>query len=387
MLSLCFFDGEEWDYNVDAPMMRPFAGSQSAMCYLAVELAKLGHAVTLLSDTSKPGVILGVACLNRKIGTRQFFADSKFDAVIALNGPAKRSLMRWDLPASTMLMLWTRHAVDQPAMRGLSSRNTAERWDHIICVSDWQRTTVIETFRIAEERVSVARNAIAPAFEGLFPSPAALAAAKADGLCLAYTSTPFRGLNVLLQLFPAIRARHAKATLEVYSSMAVYLQEPGSDQFRSLYDAARKMAGVRYIGSLPQPTLATALAKVNVLSYPNTWAETSCIAVMEALAAGLLVVTSDLGALPETSQGFARLVPFGAAASAQGGPVRYSLQELDRRGFIASYRDALSHAIKGYDLAAWANRLYEQVGVINSTCTWRVRAQEWTQFLARVLRK
>src|SRR5205085_11659760 len=64
-----------------------------------------------------------------------------------------------------------------------------------------------------------------------------------------------------------------------------------------------------YRGSVPQTELAKSLRRASVLAYPNTFAETGCIAAMEALAAGLLVVSSDLGALPETCEGWGRLVP------------------------------------------------------------------------------
>jgi len=370
MLSLCFLDLIDWDYNVDAPTHRPFGGSQSALCYLAVELAKLGHNVTLLSNTSKPGVVSGVTCLNLKLARRHFFTQSKFDAVIVLNGPAEFSSVRWHLPSSTKLLMWTQHGVDQPAMRGLSSRNKAKKWDHIVCVSDWHRQTVIKTFGIDAERVSVLRNAIAPAFESLFPSRDSLIATKADGLRLAYTSTPFRGLDVLLEIFPGVQPRRSKATLDVYSSMAVYQQDASSDRYRPLYDASKAIPGVKYVGSLPQPALATALSKAHVLSYPNTFAETSCISVMEALGAGLAIVTSEFGALPETAQGFARLVPYGVG---------------DRTAYTATYRDALAQTLEAYSLADWADRLYHQVTTINRTCTWRLRALEWTRFLSQLL--
>src|SRR4051812_46722794 len=107
MLSLCFLDPIDWDYDVDTPTRRPFGGSQSALCYLAIELAKLGHAVTLLSNTSKPGTVSGVTCLNVKVPLPDFFIQNNFDAVIVLNGPAEFSSLRWDLPSSTMLLMWT----------------------------------------------------------------------------------------------------------------------------------------------------------------------------------------------------------------------------------------------------------------------------------------
>lgn len=262
--------------------------------------------------------------------------------------------------------LWTQIDVDQPSMRDLSQRNTRRKWDHFVCVSDWHRRTVIEAFALDAARVSVMRNAIAPVFEGLFASREALSAAKADGLRLAYTSTPYRGLDLLLDIFPAFRSSNPTARLEVYSSMAVYQHSLETDKYRPLYDTLGAMDGVEYVGSLPQPELAKRLAQCHILSYPNTFAETSCFSVMEALAAGLLVVTSDLGALPETTQGFARLVPTG----------------MSREEYLNCYSNALAGS---YSLSEQADQLYRQVVAMNERCTWRVRAHEWSEFLERQL--
>jgi glycosyltransferase involved in cell wall biosynthesis len=46
----------------------------------------------------------------------------------------------------------------------------------------------------------------------------------------------------------------------------------------------------------------------DIMSYPCTFQETACIQVMEAMSAGLKIITSDLGALPDTTGGYATIM-------------------------------------------------------------------------------
>ena len=55
-------DATAWPYDPDTPFQRPLGGSQSAACYLAPELVKLGHRVTLANRADEPRVVRGVRC-------------------------------------------------------------------------------------------------------------------------------------------------------------------------------------------------------------------------------------------------------------------------------------------------------------------------------------
>jgi glycosyltransferase involved in cell wall biosynthesis len=373
MTNIAFLDPIEWDYDVSTPYQQPLGGSQSALCYLAVELARRQARVTFFSGTASPRDVMGVTCVSTRRLLLTEFAQP-FDALVVLNGPADTCLqLRPHLDPRTPLVLWTQHAIDQPAMQSLDRPEVRNAWDAIVCVSEWHRSTMIERFGLCPERTSILRNAIAPAFEGLFRSRDELAEAKRGRLLLSYTSTPFRGLDLLVPVFVAARVEFPDAELEVFSSMKVYQQDEPADEYKVLYDQCRATPGLRYVGSLPQPRLADALISASLLAYPNTWAETSCIAVMEALAAGLFVVTTDFGALAETTMGFAALVPLTAASE--------GLADIAVVDFARAYLTQLKEVLRrrAADPTAFAAARMEQVQAVNAQCTWRVRAQQWEQ--------
>ena len=91
---------------------------------------------------------------------------------------------------------------------------------------------------------------------------------------------------------------------------------------------------------------------------------------MEAMAAGLLVITSDLGALPETAMGHAILVP---------GP----RDEKEIPDFLAAYTRQLSRLVGEFQRNPqeyWQSR-WAQIRAVTSRYTWPLRAADWENFL------
>jgi glycosyltransferase involved in cell wall biosynthesis len=369
-----FLDGIPWDYDIETPLVRPLGGSQSCLCYLAAALARRGHGVTALTGTTSPRVVQGVQCLGlREIPRAVFEVPSSI--VVVLNGPADMvTQLRPAIPPTVPLVLWAHHATDQPAMQPLRNPTCPAQWDRILCVSPWQAATFVQELGVPAERIEVLHDAIAPGFERMFQSASELELAKAGPPRLAYTSTPFRGLDLLLACFPAIRREHPDCRLDVFSSMLVYGMPDSQDAYQALYAHARAMEGVEYHGSVSQPELARHMARVSVLAYPNTFAETCCIAALEALAAGALVVTSDLGALRDTCAGYGRLI---APLAPQRTPELFALD------FVIAVCAALTELKR--DRSAFAARQFAQANHFNAVHTWDLRAAEIESAAARWL--
>jgi len=368
-MKIAFLDPINWDYTPSTPLERPLGGSQSAAIYLSRELAARGHAVTLFNNTRNPGVHAGIECPGMLCG---MMADrlNRFDAAVVLNSATGQHFRAAGI--SVPLVLWSQHAADQAAVKALANPDERIAWDGFFLVSQWQADTYMSTFSIRPERITILRNAVAPAFERLQRRTLPFFRTGAPPI-LAYTSTPFRGLVILLTAFPAIRAAVPGCRLRVYSSMGVYQVPDASDDYRILYDLARALPGSEYPGSLPQTALAEALAEVDILAYPNVFAETSCIAAMEAMAAGCLVVSSKLGALPETTAGFGFLMD---ASTEVVGMAREFTNVV--ANLIRAARDKPDQFEDG---------LRRQQSHARTAYNWTMRALEWEQALQRLTRR
>jgi len=122
-----------------------------------------------------------------------------------------------------------------------------------------------------------------------------------DKIRLVYTSTPQRGLDILVPVFKHLAEKYPNIHLDVFSSFKIYGWEDADKQFEPLYDEIRNHPQMTYHGFVPNDVLRSTLNECHIFAYPSTWVETSCRAMLEAMTAGLVCVHPNLGALPDTS--------------------------------------------------------------------------------------
>ena len=230
------------------------------------------------------GTELMVDALRARLGT----ALDAIDLRVNLYDPATRN--------PRPLVVWFHHDMDQASVQWCRDRALTEPVARFVFVSHWQRERYVAAFALPPERCVVIRHFVDATAEPRRWEPSPV-------LRCAYTSTPFRGLDILLDVWDSLP--EGRAELHVWSSMTLYGMDDAP--YRSLMDRARSMRGVVYHGLAPNAELRAALRTMHFLVYPSTFAETACLSVMEAMSAGCRVIVPSFGALPETTGGYARV--------------------------------------------------------------------------------
>lgn len=264
-------------------------GSETAAVRLAEQLSELGFVVTVYGEVDQ-------MCYRDVIFRHHSVYDPEEPRLAVI---ASRLPEVFDRPpAAKVRCLWLH---DTDAGDRLT-QNRADSIDHVFVLSRWHEKHVGKMYPFLRDKLRRIRNGITPEyFEGEQP--------EREKRVL-YTSSPDRGLDLLLEMWPEVLKEVPDAKLEYcYSAVydAVAKERPEVAEHAAKVAEMAKQPGVTALGSLTQPQLAKLMRASLVWAHPS-WAtphnmpfhETSCIGAMEAQAAGLLPVASKWGALSET---------------------------------------------------------------------------------------
>lgn len=308
------FCGEEisiYVYPLAAHGFDPFSlkekhqgGSEEAVVHLSAALARKGCRVTVFTDPHSPKrkdqvfVYQGV----------QWKTHAEF-APEALEG----TLLVWRAP-----VLAASFKAQNPRLRVLNWLHDAgysapaksyDGADGTITLSKFHGEAIAKYDGYSGPFIQCA-NGIVPEE---FPEPDE---SKRDPHAAIYASAPNRGLEFLLDCWPAIRAQVPDATLRIYYSWALTEQMmekrpelkaelgPLLAKLRRKFEELKNY-GVTYIGGVDHKTLNDAYRTSGVFTYPvgnSGFEEVSCISLMRAQASGCRPVVIPLGAVVETCQ-------------------------------------------------------------------------------------
>ena len=205
-------------------------------------------------------------------------------------------------------ILWLKNSWDQPNIAPwFQNPKNHSKYDWYVFNSHWSYEKYRYFFKLDNPQCLVIKNGID--YDELVVKKKV---EKKDKIKMVYFTTPWRGLEVLLKCMEQLK-KDKDITLDVYSSTKIYgdaFQEANDKMYQPLYDKCKALPNVNYKGYCTHKELMGKLHEYDVSAHPSIWEETFCISAMEALAAGLVLITTDLGAIPETGAEFPIYVPY-----------------------------------------------------------------------------
>lgn len=259
-------------------------GSESAVIYLARELARRGHEVTVFTH-GQPGVFEKVeyrSVTELQLGLPQcdVHVSSRWVEVLASSTAPFKVLWLHDMPSGRYDVL--------PAHL-------------VVCISHFQRSA----WGLPDPRTT---NTVAVIGDGvdltLFSG-----SERRDTNRLLWTSNPDRGLYIASRVFvKEILPRWPEMELHVFGRYSVYGWPPESELWylpppEWVRSKENPDGPIVLHEPLPRLGLARELMRSWALFYPTFWPEVFCMAALEAQAAGTPVISSPIAALTETVKG------------------------------------------------------------------------------------
>lgn len=314
-------------FNGDTIKTSSLGGSESAAYFLARELQRAGHRVTLFTSDEALGLgkeFDGVTYLWHGPVTQAAPLGNAFEQY-ATNIPHDVLIVqRHPLGFHRQYQAKVRvHQMHDLALHRLNAAVQNGLWqtDCVTGVSGWHLAQMAEVYGINPRIMRAVPNGVDPALyddarwsimpvvrtdQCKRPERAKVGNVEIinlprDEFLMLYQSRPERGLDNLLKP-GGVMVQLAQAG--VPARLVIVGYENTTPEMEAAYAQwnawADSLPNVTRLGALDKGRLAQLQKHCDLLLYPTEFEEVSCITAMEAMHAGLPILSSACGALPET---------------------------------------------------------------------------------------
>lgn len=282
---------------------RSLGGSESAAYYLARELAKNDHRVTMFTNTETDSETDGVRYVPAGQVSDQFPLGEMFH-YYASNTPCdiliiQRHPLAFSYEWASKINLWWTHDLALVSNKHLVE-NQMRNIDGVLTVSQWHADQIAEVYGLNPDIIYPITNGVdLSLFEGEI-----VEGDYSDNFKMLFSSRPERGLENLVRP-GGIMERLLESKSEAHLFVCAY--DNVTPHMKAFYEAlharCKELPNVTVMGALTKQELADVMRQMDLHIMPTTFEETSCITSMETMAAGLPLLACGVGALPETTAG------------------------------------------------------------------------------------
>lgn len=197
---------------------------------------------------------------------------------------------------------WIHDLPEDPETNHIKNADSRDRFHKIVFCGNWQYNNFVSKLNIPQDdKLIVIDNPI---------NPIAYTPKPKDEIRLIYTSTPQRGLALLVPVFEKLCETYDNIYLDVFSSFDIYGWSDSNEPFKELFEKCKNHPKIVYHGFQPNSVVRDALQKAHIFAYPSIWQECNSCATIEAMSAGLLCLHPNYAGLSDTTGGLTAMYQY-----------------------------------------------------------------------------
>lgn len=200
-----------------------------------------------------------------------------------------------ELNEDKIRVYWLHDLPEDPETNHLHKPESRDRFHKFVFCGQWQYYRYQHALGMPYDNKSVV---IETAID-----PIKFVEKSKDEIRLIYTSTPQRGLELLVPVFEKLAEKYDNIILDVFSSYKIYGWDEADSRFEKVFDRCRNHPRINYHAFAPNEVVREHLQKAHIHAYPSIWTECNSRSVIEAMSAGALCVHPNYGGLIDTSGG------------------------------------------------------------------------------------
>lgn len=197
---------------------------------------------------------------------------------------------------------WLHDLPQDPETSHLKDPNSRDRFHKLVFCGNWQYNQYVNTLGIPPNDKCVTLDTPI--------EPIQLIEKPIDEVRLIYTSTPQRGLALLVPVFIELAKKNPNLRLDVFSSFSIYGWGEADKPYEELFKTCIEHPQIHYHGSQPNEVVREHLQKAHIFAYPSIWQECNSRALIEAMSAGCICLHPNLAGLGDTSGGLTSMYQF-----------------------------------------------------------------------------